>query len=617
MTRGLLLAGAAIAFTSGVVLAQDAPESLLPPGFDQPAPSPTPTPTPVRTPTPSTTLAPGVTPVAPGGSEVVQPIPADPGPVDVSGVALTDIPSAEELEAMTSEELDDLFGLKPKYDIPPAARRSTERVGIIDADEGGLPVGSLARQPASIVRAALAATKGPLVSRWGHILMRRALASRLAAPDGMDPVEFAALRASALNAMGEHVVARALVQDVDTANYSAALTNAALGAYLGTGDIVGACPVVRLGRVEGDTTRWEMFEGICAAYTGETTSANNDLRRLLSRTEEDEQIDVLLAQRFAGAAGQGNRAVTIEWDGVEQMNPWRFALASALGEPLPENLSESLGNYYLKSSALIPALPVSQKLRGAEVAANSGIFSARAMVDLYSQLYANRQEEEDSAGLELATRLRDAYTDPAPAARLAAIKDVWGGGTPEYGRLVLTAYAAARLTPSGDFASDASQLIASMLTAGLERDAMRWSGVVEDGSVAWALLALANPRGAMVTDGQLDSFEGNDGSSGQAKSQMFLAGLAGLGRTDADNIAEYSNRLEVNLSAPTNWTRMIDKAAEADNAVLVAVLAGLGMQGTSWDQMTPRHLFHIVSALNRVGLEAEARMIAAEAVARA
>ena len=49
----------------------------------------------------------------------------------------------------------------------------------------------------------------------------------------------------------------------------------------------------------------------------------------------------------------------------------------------------------------------------------------------------------------------------------------------------------------------------------------------------------------------------------------------------------------------------------------IAMLAGLGMQGSGWDRMTARHLFHIVSALRRVGLEAEARMIAAEAVARA
>ena len=602
MSRGLLLAGAALIVSSTVVLAQRTPESILPPAQEAATATPTPAPAPAQP--------------DPEGA-VVQPVPTAPTRVDTSGVDLSDIPSAAELEAMTTEELDDLFGLKPRYDIPPAARRSTEQVGIISAEEGGLPAASLARQPASLVRAALEASEGSVISRWGHILLRRTLASRLVAPEGMDPVEFAALRASMLNAMGEHVAARALVQDVDTVNYNGALTNAALGAYLGTADIVGACPVVRLDGVDGEGLQWSMFEGICSAYAGETTSAQNDLRRLFSRADEADQIDVLLAQRFAGAAGQGRRAVTIEWDGVEEMNPWRFALAHALGEPIPENLAEDLGPYYRKSSALIPALPVVQRLGGADDAAEAGILSARAMVDLYSQLYAAREEQQDDAAIALSTRLRDAYTDPSPSGRLAAIKDVWGNDPSAYGRLVLTAYAAARLTPSEDFEEDAGALIASMLTAGLDRDAMRWSGVVEDGSLGWALLALVNPQGSPVSDGQLDSFHDADESSGQRKSRMLLAGLAGLGRTDADNVAEYSERLGVNLSAPTAWTRMIDKAADAGNPALVSILAGLGMQGTDWDQMTARHLYHIVSALNRVGLEAEARMIAAEAVARA
>lgn len=611
MTRGFLLAGAALALSSTVVLAQRSPESILPPGMDTPAPSPPPTPAPAPAPTSSPN------PAEPAQSgEVVQRLPSAARPVDTSDVDLSDIPSVAELEAMTTEELDDLFGLKPRFDIPPAARRSTSEIGVIGPGEGGLPTASLARQPASIVQAALGAMEGPLISRWGHILLRRTLASRLNAPDGMDPVQFAALRASTLNAMGEHVAARALVQDVDTADYSGSLVNAALGAYLGTADIVGACPVVRLDGVEGEGLQWSMLEGICASYAGEATSAQNDLRRLLNQTEED-RIDVLLAQRFAGAAGQGRRAVTIEWDGIDQMNPWRFALANALGEPIPENIAETLDPYYLKSSALIPALPPIQRLNGADVAAASGILSAKAMVDLYSQIYANREAETGGVGPVVAGRLRDAYVDPAPAERLAAITDVWGGGQADYGRLVLTAYAAARLTPSDEFAEDADQLIASMLTAGLERDALRWSEIVEEGSVGWAQLALADPEGAQVSDGAIDSFFDSDDSSSKRKSRMFVAGLAGLGRTDTGNISEYSDRLGVDLSAPTAWTVMIDKAAEADNAALVAILAGLGMQGTSWEQMTSRHLFHIVSALNRVGLEAEARMIAAEAVARA
>ncbi|HMO67853.1 MAG TPA: hypothetical protein PKE25_04180, partial [Novosphingobium sp.] len=66
----------------------------------------------------------------------------------------------------------------------------------------------------------------------------------------------------------------------------------------------------------------------------------------------------------------------------------------------------------------------------------------------------------------------------------------------------------------------------------------------------------------------------------------------------------------------SRWSQLIEQAAEARNPALVALLAGLGMQGFGWERMTPRHLYHIVAALNAVGLSAEARMIAAEAVAR-
>ena len=89
------------------------------------------------------------------------------------------IPTLRELEAMSPDQLDELLGLKPKFDMPGAARRSMSRVGVLSATEGGLPSQSVARQPANLVRAALDGNKGVLVSRWGHILLRRALASRL------------------------------------------------------------------------------------------------------------------------------------------------------------------------------------------------------------------------------------------------------------------------------------------------------------------------------------------------------------------------------------------------------------------------------------------------------
>jgi hypothetical protein len=111
------------------------------------------------------------------------------------------------------------------------------------------------------------------------------------------------------------------------------------------------------------------------------------------------------------------------------------------------------------------------------------------------------------------------------------------------------------------------------------------------------------------------SFIDDDDSDEQRKSQFLVAGLAGLGRLDAGSVSSLS--ASSTQSRPREpWSRKIDRAAELDNPALVALLAGLGMQGSGWDKMTARHLYHIVRALDRVGLNAEARMIAAEAVAR-
>ncbi|WP_311201824.1 hypothetical protein [Tsuneonella litorea] len=527
------------------------------------------------------------------------------------------LPTLEELEKMSTDELDELLGLKPKIDIPPGARRSLEQVGVLAPDEGGLPVHSLANQPSSLVRAALGGTTRPLVSRWGHILLRRALASRLEAPGGMDPAEFAALRVAALNAIGEFTVARAVAQDVDTINWNPALTSAALDAYVGTADLVGACPAVRLQGNRREDGTWRLFQGICNAYAGESARAKTDIERVRYRGQAA-NIDALLAQRYAGAAGQGRGAVTIEWKGVTDMNPLRFALANAVGEPIPAGLLENAGPYYARAAATAPMLSLPQRLAASETAGREGILSSAALVDLYAQLYA--EEAGEGPAYERARLLRQAYVGADAAARMAAIRQLWApgaGGAIDYARLVLTAYAAARVEPDEDFEDDAAPLVASMLAAGLERDALRWSAVAPDGGTAWAQLAFASPgRARSVSTGAVNDFADDDSSPGQRKSQFLVAGLAGLGRIDAGAVPALSQELGMDIETPTRWTRAIDAAAAVDNQALVVFLAGLGMQGSGWDRMTARHLYHIVSALDRVGLSAEARMIAAEAVAR-
>lgn len=615
------LGGAGLA---GFAAAQGKPESLLPPGFDDPAPAPPPRPTSAPSPQPGTTAPPpaaqpGVVPL-PGAA--VDPATLPPMPT-ITRDDLSRLPSLEKLENMSTEELDQLLGLKPKSDIPPGAQRALTRVGVLAVEEGGLPPVALSNQSDKLVRAVLSGIQSQMVSRWGHILMRRALASRLAAPLGMDPIEFAALRVGVLNRIGEFALARAVVQDIDSAQWSPALTQEALAAYLGSGDITGACPAVRLQGSAREDGEWQMWQAICNAYAGEAALAASQLDRALFRGVAP-RIDVLLARRFAGAAGRGQRAVQIEWQGVDDLNPWRFGLATALGEPLPEGLLDGAmtaqgGAYYARAGALLPMLPATQRAPFAGRAAREGIMSADAMVDLYSEVYADSAATGDPQ--THAAALREAYLAAEPSARIAAMERLWAagatlGGGDGYGARVLTAYAAARIPADEAHADAAGDLIAAMLAAGLDANAVRWANVVEEGSLGWGLLALAAPRGGTVGQGAVDSFIGSDDSESSRKSAFLVAGLAGLGRLSDGDASALAGDLDVDLARQTRWTRAIARAAEVGNPALVVFLAGLGMQGSSWSQMTPLHLYHITSALNRVGLQAEARMIAAEAVAR-
>ena len=610
------MGGAALALSSTFALA-NGPEDLLPPSFrNQPAPTPTPTAT--RTPSPGSVSVPVIQelPGQSGSSSSSSSSSSRSSAAQPSQVTLPPgFPSLREIRAMEPSEVNELFGLRPKFDIPAAARRSVEQAGVLSQSEGGFPAGSLAGQPAALVRAALQASDGPVVSRWGHILMRRALASRLDAPQGMDPVDFVALRARALGAMGEGSVARALVQDVDGSNYNRALTDAAFDAYLATGDVLGMCPVARLQSDVRDDGEWDMLRALCSAYSGESRSAERALDRTLG-TGRAPEIDVRLAQRCAGAAGDGGRAVNIEWDGTDELNPWRFALARALGEELPDELRDGsdVGARYDIADVLIPATPLLARVEGADEAGARGVLSSSAMVDLYSQLFASdaySQSEKGDAAL-----LREAYVATTVAGRLAAMKQLWEGDE-GYGRQVLTAYAAARLPVNEALVEDAPAIIASMLAAGLDRNALRWGAVVPEGSEAWALLALAQPaRGDAVGSGAVDDFIDDDDSADRRKSAFLVAGLAGLGRIDSDDFEDFADDLGRNYTRRSAWSDKISRAADLGNPALVALLAGLGMQGDSWAQMTPRHLYFIVSALNEVGLVAEARMIAAEAVAR-
>ena len=609
------LAGGLIALSSAVVVAQDAPESLLPPGFDQPAPTPTPGPRSGARPTPGSNVAPGT-----GGTSVsvpvIQPLPGVAGSTAPRAPAGRSI--ADELDPALLQELID--AQRPRSDIPAQQSRNLMRAGLFDQSEGGFAADDTRVLNGSYVRAVLEGTKGPLVSRWGSILLRRALVSRLTVPAGMNGADWVALRARVLLRMGEVDAARALVQQVDSGAYTPALENSALDAYVATSDILGACPIAAITAARRQEAEWQMIRQICRSFEGEGTGAMAELERLRRRGVGGgyQNVDLLLAQKFAGSALESRKAVKIEWEKVEELTPWRYSLALAVGLEPPKTLLDQAAHRFDPWAARAPMLPLADRAHAADYAAGRGILSSAALVDLWSQIYGDDDVQGDWKGQS--AKLRQAYVATEPSARLAAMESLWGDHSdPQlfYSRHVLTAYAAARMPASADFADKSGDLIASMLSAGLDRNAAQWLPVVKEGSQGWALVVVGTPGTGQVGGGALSSFHDDDPSKDGARSKMLLAGLYGLGRVDSGVAANFAGNLGVDLNRQTRWTRAIQAAAQSDNPALVALLAGVGMQGESWTQMTPLALYHIVAALRRVGLEPEARMIAAEAVARA
>jgi len=578
-------------------LGQQGPESLLPEGFGDPPPPP------ATTRPPTTSPAQPGTPSSPRPSTVNEPSSGNP-----------DADEEEDAEGDKDEE-DEEEELVIRYDVPPAARRSLKAIGIMSEASGGFPAEAFGTMDGMFLKQVVTRTTGPIASRWATIMARRLLASRTNTPVGVNGADWAAERAWLLLRMGDSVVARQLVQEVDAGNYTKRLHEVAMQAFLANGDLSGMCPLTESGVRLVNDGRWKMSRAICASLAGEQGSATAFINQ--GRYQGWVRgVDYRLTEKAVGAGINGRRSVTINWDGVEGMNPWRFGLSAATGLEPPENLFANTGRQMAGWRAQLPMFTPTIRAKYAPGAAALGVYSNREIVDLYGQVLED--EEAPDALRARAEGLQLAYTASGDAAKVSAMSAIWTGaaaGTEYHAALVTTARAAALIRADDAHAAAADNLVASMMTAGLDNTAVAWANIVKEGSLGWALIALGAPQLRQPVEyGPLDDFYGNDNSESGHKSALLLAGLAGLGRVDAEAQADFGGDLEINIARQTKWTQAITAAAQRGEQGTVALMAIAGLQAPSWSLVPANHLYFIVRSLRQVGLEAEARMIAAEAV---
>ena len=594
-TKSILIGSAALGLALAIpALAQDQPESLLPPGFEEP---------------------PAVAQPVRNESQPANPVQQQRRTApEGGGVEIVDL--LEALDEMVEREPT------PQVEYPARARRDPRYAGTIDPLQHGLgyrPWGAASGKALEILMRRMDV---PLASRWAHIGLRGALLAKTASPADVHPADWAAERAWLLLRMGEADAARLLIASMDSDRFTPKMRQIALQSALANSDPSAMCSVEPgLAKVEPRVA--PLVTAICASLSGEAERAAADIEAARRRGRVS-PIDIALADKLVGAGAETARAVTIEWEPVEELNSWRYGLATATALMPPERLVNSTSLQTQAWLARAPMFPAAQRLPMARTAAALGIFSSQSLIDLYAGAFD--ATDPDALGETEAWQLRLAYIGRDLDARLSAMRTIWGNAQSPLDRVaaqVLLSRAARHVAPDIDLQSDAPDLVASLLAGGFDREAARWSPVVSEmdeqpGDAVWAMLALGAPDGRQPTinAGRIDDFADRDQSEGKQRTALLIAGLAGLGRIDAGMAGQLNRSHRLGLAAETGWTRMIDEAMRRRQPGTAILLTASALQGLTFEDTRAVYLYHAVNALKRNGQEYLARMIAAEALAR-
>src|SRR5688572_105997 len=309
--RSLLIGSAALALALAIpALAQDQPESLLPPGFEDPPAVPQPT----------------TNQTQPADRPQPQRPPSEGGAVEI-------VDLLEALDEMAESEP------VPQVEYPASARRDPHVAGTLDPLAIGLGYRPWGAASGKALQILMRRMDVPLSSRCAHFGLRGALLARVPNPPDVHPADWAAERAWLLLRMGEADAGRLLIASMDSDRFTPKMRQIALQSALANSDPSAMCAVEpELSKVEPRVA--PLVTAICASLSGEAERAAADIEAARRRGRLS-PIDIALADKVVGAGAETSRAVTIEWEPVEELNSWRYGLSTATALMPPERLVNS------------------------------------------------------------------------------------------------------------------------------------------------------------------------------------------------------------------------------------------------------------------------------------
>lgn len=563
-------------------------------------------------------------------------------PVEIEAIAEEPAAVAVEPEvpAVVSEPLEAAAGDDANVEVDMVQAPDPEAIGLMEEAEGGFPYDMWRGSDRALIERMLPRLPAGGTSRALNNLARRLLLTTAAPPAGPAAYNLLALRIERLAAMGNSVAMNHLMRSAPPDLYDTVLAQTRLDSLLLTADYMGACALARDLVRRDDTPYWEKVLIFCQALNERHAAAALGLNLLRERgVEEDPGFDILLR----ALAGDGS----VKLDSLPSPTALHLSMLRAARVSVPEDAVDGATPAIARAIAMTAGVPIDFRLRAAERAEALGSLSTDTLAELYASVpftseelaYPWRRIKIDKGPMARALLHQAIVIQVVPAARAEVLRAAWqlggdSGGWDGYAtasRITLSELLGLR--PMPELVWIAGDAIRALLAAGRPDMVFGWLDLAraQAGANAKAAAAVAELSPIIeLADGDdappwddarfaawRQSQEGAPEGMQRMRTAMLFGLMSALDRKTPPQV------LLTQLDGPAIvWVktpppalmRQLDLAADEGRVGETVLLALVALDEVRNGVPSPMTLSATVSALNRVGLGAEARAIAIEAV---
>ncbi len=509
----------------------------------------------------------------------------------------------------------------------PLAIPEGQLMGVLDSQSGGFSRDLWQGSDRALIETLLprlpAAQGSPAMTE----LERRLLLSRADPPQGNSRQKsIAAARLDRALALGQLATIEPLAQQLQGEGGQPDVLGPRVDALLYQSKDQDACSLAENARGRATDSAWTKRLALCDALGGKAAQARLSVDVLADSGDSDPAFGVLMGHLVDKA-----KAASVNPDNP---SPVHFALLRKTGGSLAEAALEHASPAFLVAWANYEKAPIAQRVAAGERATASGAMPAAALVKLYEALplkpgrlttkFGAKTPVAGIEGAAYAVRRAAATTDGNERARLiiAAFKAARDRGVLPALAAVFKADVAGLAI--GDTTLDQAAALGTVEALSGGKSARRWLDLARskgESEPAVALQSLLSARGVTEADWTSDQMvarlRGAKGAD-QARAVYEWSVLRPLGLQQ--NAAVYFALADGPLTAagavpPTNVLEGLQDASEHGRVGETAMFALLALGAAGPRGAHPFTAAAIVHALAKVGLTADARAIATEALA--